>query len=174
MDIGAAVGSEGSEGNEVNISSLVGTVVEKSELLASYPLIRGPLSALYKPLLALRELLEQLTALSRRPRWVCRASRRCGVDEIEAPEFRAGAGLVVWMDSLTKLLVEVRALGGLISAALGVAGPGMWIGRPSGSEPGGGAPGGAAWMGVVLLCGFERKTPSFPGPYRYVGANVPL
>lgn len=41
MDTGAAVQSEGSEGDEITIFSLVRTVVEKSELLESYPLMGG-------------------------------------------------------------------------------------------------------------------------------------
>lgn len=56
------------------------------ELLASYPTIRGPLKALDKPCVTLREVLERLTALELWSEWVGMASRRRVVDEIEAEE----------------------------------------------------------------------------------------
>lgn len=57
------------------------------------------------------------------------------------------------MDPLTERLVEGQDLRGLIAPALGVAGPGVWMGGPFGGSTGGdGAAEGAGRMvgGVVV------------------------
>lgn len=100
--------------------------MKKTELLASYPLMRGPLRALEKPLLTLHVVLERLTELSRWSGRVGMASRSRGVDGIEAEESGTGTCPGVPMDPLIELFA--RALRGLIGAALGAAGPGVWMG----------------------------------------------
>lgn len=88
--------------------------------------------------MTLHEALEWLAVLARRPGRVGMASRCRSVDEKEAEESEACAGPRVPIDPLTDLLVEMRALRGLVVAAFGAAGPRVWTGGQSGGAPGGG------------------------------------
>lgn len=119
MDIGVADGAEeGERGDRVTVEALTGTVLEKVELFATYPLMRNPLCELEKPRLNLHEVLKLLMALDQCARSVGMAFRRRCLVEIEANESDGEGNMQDTDEALAELFEEGRYLCAMTETAM--------------------------------------------------------
>lgn len=156
MGCDAEDGSEetGSE-EQVTLDAITSTIVEKPDLLATYPLMWDPLRGLDKPRITLQEVLESLTALERTAGRVGIAYRRRGVVESEVEESGAAGSTQGPVDPMVDLPAEVRILRAMIEVAMGVTVPGsVRVGGPGGRGPGAAAARGAYGMGSGVVVRF--------------------